>query len=332
MIRLLKETGILCLSEYLCNLDDPVEVQSIIGDLIDSEDMTDLTAEIVVSSKSSEVIAMHFQECFKQYVADVIDRPELIRSEFVTRTTRHLPVDIHRDCIAVKFIEEILCHNMNKVADLTEVICRQETWNAQFKDKKLKLLSGILQQLSIHHSDATALHLLKQLQSEQDANWFFLLIIIKHFKEDSRGFEELKSELRNPTAANFCLISDLSEHLKLLFNKFRQAGNSQHFYTMLIIARQLFHYTQSTTTYKSWVKSTIGEMHYSLKDQTKFMETLQVLQNVIFLESDLEILEIHAQTSITSPPGANAAVLEYKQMLRTRVAALSTPGIIMDLT
>lgn len=100
---------------------------------------------------------------------------------------------------------------------------------------------------------------------------------------------------------------------------------------MMIIARQLHHYKEQPS-YKNWVKATIGEMHYHVKNQTKFTETLESLQNMIFFETDIDVLTIHAQTSIVPPRGMNHLVLEYKQHLRTRIASYSEPEIIMDLT
>jgi hypothetical protein len=102
---------------------------------------------------------------------------------------------------------------------------------------------------------------------------------------------------------------------------------------MMIMARQLFHYhPKPTMTYRAWVKSSIGEMHYHLKDNTKFTHAIECLQNAIFYETDLEVLQAHVQTAISSPRGTNHLVLEYKQQLRMRIASNSLPELVMDLT
>lgn len=102
---------------------------------------------------------------------------------------------------------------------------------------------------------------------------------------------------------------------------------------MLILARQLFHYSEDAgSTYKNWVKSTIGEMHYQLKSPEKFKQTINALQEVNFFETDTEILEIHLQTTISSPRGSNNLILEYKQMVRTRILSFKEPDVLMDLT
>lgn len=100
----------------------------------------------------------------------------------------------------------------------------------------------------------------------------------------------------------------------------------------MILARQFFHYrTNEVTSYKSWVKTNIGEMHYHLKNLSAFTKTVETLQAIIFLETDLSVLEVHLQIAITSPRGKNHLVLEYKQLLRAHIASLN-PEELMDLT
>lgn len=97
----------------------------------------------------------------------------------------------------------------------------------------------------------------------------------------------------------------------------------------MIVARQLFHYaSEPSETYKNWVKKTIGEMHYRLKDKTKFTHAIEGLQGMIFYETDADVIAIHAQTSISSPNGTNHLVLEYKQQLKIRAASAAE----IDLT
>lgn len=102
---------------------------------------------------------------------------------------------------------------------------------------------------------------------------------------------------------------------------------------LLIVARQLFFYhPQPFTMYKSWIKSNIGELNYQLKNQEKFSKILEILQNIVTYESDREILENHCETAISSPRGCNHLVLEYKQMLKTKIAADRPADDFMDLT
>lgn len=102
---------------------------------------------------------------------------------------------------------------------------------------------------------------------------------------------------------------------------------------MLIVSRQLFHFHEDeNSSYKLWVKQTIGEMHYKLKDTEKFTHAMECLTGMICYETDLAVMDAHLQTAISSPRGTNHLVLEYKQLLRTRIASISAPDIVMDLT
>ena len=136
----------------------------------------------------------------------------------------------------------------------------------------------------------------------------------------------------NLISDSFCYLRFL-EFNKNLFLKFIESSHPDHLYRLLILSRQLYHYkTDPLTTYKNWVKTTFGEMHYHLKSADKFKQTLDALQQVIFFDVDSDILDIHLQTAISSPRGSNHLVLEYKQMLRTRMASFVEPETLMDLT
>lgn len=128
-------------------------------------------------------------------------------------------------------------------------------------------------------------------------------------------------------------ISHVLEYLKKSFTNFCDSLNSNDLMLLLIIARQLFFYhPQPFMVYKAWIKSTIGELNYQLKNQEKFSNILEILQNLIMYESDREILENHCETAISSPRGCNHLVLEYKQMLKTKIASERQPDEFMDLT
>ncbi|CRL05622.1 CLUMA_CG018466, isoform A [Clunio marinus] len=318
VLEILCETGILSLTGYLENLPDEAEMQGIIADVLDSDDMMTLLKEIVISGTKSESINCNFQECLHQYVVDVVLRPELIRNEFITKIESQLPSNIFKEMIAFNFINELLSFHSNddshSINDLTQIISIQKQWNVEYQEEKFNLLTKILNNLSINHSHDIGEYLLKQLQMKEVNNWFYMLFLIKHIKEEAN------------------LVGEFKKFFKNLLKKFHEMQENNNLYLMFILARQLFHYRQENSCYKSWVKLTIGELHYNLKDQEKFTFALQALQNMIFFENDLNVLEIHAQTSITSPRGSLSLIHEYKQLLKTRINALSSPEIVMDLT
>lgn len=197
MLRILKETSIFSLSEYLENMNNEADVQGVIADVIDSEDMLELLMEIIVSSNLSDSVGSQFAVCFKQYVADLMDRPELIAWEFISHVEPHLSSKNFRDSIVVRFVDELLANNRHDVAGLTQVISEQHSWNNQYSGEEFKVLTGILRQISINHSDSIIKEVLKQLQWNDCTNWFCLLLIIRFISQSSKAVADLKRKLRN---------------------------------------------------------------------------------------------------------------------------------------
>lgn len=194
---MLKEAGVVSLTEYLNNITDEGEVQGIIGDVLDCEDpqMQDMLAEVIMSSKSSAVIDLQFRESFRQYTLDMVTRSELIQNEFISNIEPKLPPDVFRDSIVSQFINELLMHEFQKTSDLKQVFSSQKDWNRQFTN--FGLLSRVLRHVSLNHSDAIVNLLLTKLQTQVDlnCNWFLGLFILKHINQNSK--EKLKSKLRN---------------------------------------------------------------------------------------------------------------------------------------
>lgn len=309
MIKLLRDCRILSLTDFLQNVAREDEVQAIIGDVIDADEHHDQLAEIIKTSVTGHAICIQFDTCFRQYCADCIDRSELIKKEFIGGMEEQLTSDVYCTAIVIKLIDVLMNHEMLKETQVTEVIGLQKQWNSQFDCERFILLTRILQKISVNHSEAILKHLLKDLQTNYKVNWFFLLCIINFIKQATSVQNELKALLKG------------------LFQKFYETRDVDHLVVMMIIARQAYHFKNEASVYKSWLRSTIGEMHYSMKCHEKFTQTLVALQSIVFLETDLEILDIHAQTAITPPRGLNNTVLEYKQLLKTKIASISRPEI-----
>ena len=199
VLKLLKDADILNLTEYLGNISNEADVQGIIGDMIDCDDpqMQDLLVEVVMGSKSSEVINLQFKECFRQYVDDVVNRSELIKNEFITTIEQRLPPDIYRDFIILQLVNGLLAIELQNITDIKQVFKCQKEWNCQFSNNKLSLLSRILHHIASNHSETLAKLLINKLQTNADLNYLFALFILNHIDQKSKGMEELKSKLCN---------------------------------------------------------------------------------------------------------------------------------------
>lgn len=200
VFMLLSDCNILSLTEFLKNIENDEEVQAIIGDVLDSDE-GDHLVEIIKASVSSHMIGGQFEVCFRNYCKDSVDRPELIRKEFLLVLEEQLPTEVFHNAILAKLIDVLLYHEHLKETGLTEVIGVQKQWNNQMHNERLNLLIRILQKVSVNHSGAIFKHILKVLQTNYRVNWFFLLCIIKFTRQTTFVSSELKSKnlFRNTT-------------------------------------------------------------------------------------------------------------------------------------
>lgn len=189
---MLKEVGILNLTDYLENIKNQEEVQGIISDVLDCEDLQleDLLVE-VISSKSSEVINLQFHECFHSYVIDIIDRPELIKNEFIPVIEQRLSSEVYQNLL-IRLINELLIHELHKTSDVKQVFTNQKEWNVEFNDHKFNMIARILRKVLLNHSETLIQHLLQKIHSEANINWFFVLLIIRQLDKKP---EKLSSKL-----------------------------------------------------------------------------------------------------------------------------------------
>lgn len=112
-------------------------------------------------------------------------------------------------------------------------------------------------------------------------------------------------------------------YVKTCFHKYLTDGSDSMFLAMMLTARQMCASNQDILgSYGAWYKATIGEMKYTLKPD-EFNKAMAILINMLELENDTDILNIHINTSVPAPPFCNDIVLNYKQMCRSRVFLLN---------
>jgi Fanconi anaemia group A protein N terminus len=334
VLKILQDCKILKITDYLLTQTNEEDIQGIIADIIDLEESPhQLLREVITITRSSGVICTNFHQCFVQYTSDVINRPEVVKNEFITSIESLLEFEDFRDLI-VRFMTELMSQEETEHINLTQVLSNQKDWNLKFGEARLKLVVKIVKQISINHTDAIVKILLKQINLEKkNCNWFFFLLIMRYVKQESKDVNDLKGKFLNFFEDSCLICLNLPVFLKFSFKKFLESNNADHLVMMLIIARQLYHYSNApTNSYHTWVRSTIGEMNSTLKDAAKFTQTLDALQKIISYERDFDVVNIHAEIAIPSPRGTNHIVLEYKQLLKTRAAAWKIPEAIIDLS
>lgn len=204
-LQLLVKARVLEFFDYL-HAQTPADVQGIITDVMDCESAEDLLVELLNNLKSDEAISSTYKECFKQYVEDLVNRPELIKYEFIASVEPRLPKDVFCDNISEGLLEELCLQPLNMVGEMSEVLSKQKDWNNQFKDERFKILAGLLRQLSISHAEDVSKMIAKKLQGLSNLNWFFVLLFMKNLKPGSS--DDLKSGLKN-SRTPLCLLMSL---------------------------------------------------------------------------------------------------------------------------
>lgn len=188
VIKVLKECEILNVTDYLLSKPSEEDQQGIIADIIDLDETQLMLKEVILSTRTSAVISTQFHQCFSQYTYDVINRPDLIKNEFISGISRVLSSEDFRELVIVRFMSEE--HND---VDLAQVFSCQKEWNLKFLDGNLQLVTEILRQIAAEHSESMVKFVMKQLQSESKQNWFFMLLILKLVDRESKGVKDLKS-------------------------------------------------------------------------------------------------------------------------------------------
>lgn len=190
-LRLLMKAHVLEFLDYL-HAQTPADVQGIITDMLDCDTAQDLLVELLNNLKSDEAISSTYKECFKQYVGDLVNRPELIEYEFIGSVETRLPRDLFCDNILEGLLEELCSHPLKMVSELSDALSKQKDWNNQFKDDRFKILAGLLRQLTSSHSEDVSKVIARKLQGSCKPNWFFVLLVVRHLKSGSS--DDLKSE------------------------------------------------------------------------------------------------------------------------------------------
>lgn len=193
-LKLLVKADILSFSDYL-HAQSPADIRGILTDVLDCESAEDLLTEVLNNLKSDEAVSASYRDCFKQYVEDLVDRPELIKYEFIGALETRLTRDVFCDSISDKLLEELFSHSLNSGIELSGILSKQKDWNKQFKDDRLKTLVGVLRQLSVRHSENISKSIARKLRTFCNLNWFFLLLVVKHLHPGST--DDLKSVLNN---------------------------------------------------------------------------------------------------------------------------------------
>lgn len=187
VIKILKDENILSFCEYLESVNDEYSVLQIITDLLDDSVRSNLLLiEVLIDTKFQSSI----DQALENYVKDLIEHPELIKTELLQSTYKTVPMNIFQNSILKKFLIHILHREDERCHELSKVISQQMEWNDQYKD--YSLLSEIFKTIMPLHSEFIVNEIMPTIN--QKINWFFLLLIMSYLKEDHPGYSNMKSE------------------------------------------------------------------------------------------------------------------------------------------
>jgi hypothetical protein len=187
VIKILKNENILGICEYLEAVGDEYEVLQIITDLLDdSVKSVDLLSEVLTNAKFQSQI----DQALNNYVQDLIQHPELIKTELILSTYKALQTNVFHSSILKKFINLLLHYEDERSYELPNVISSQLEWNKKFKD--FSLISKIFMTIMPVHSEFIVNEIMPAVNEK--INWFFLLLILNYLKDDQAGYGDMKSE------------------------------------------------------------------------------------------------------------------------------------------
>lgn len=183
VLILLKETGILNVCEFLDNIKDSTELLQIITDIFDDDTCNSaiLIEEILAENKYTEEVS----EVFKNYVDDVLENSEVIKTEMMIALEENLSKETFSRIVLPKFLNIIMKHPFKKCSSVIDVLNNQKKFNEKFKT--MKMLTTVIERLMKLYSDTIFEEMMMMLmKSDDELNWFFALLLINFITDDQQ--------------------------------------------------------------------------------------------------------------------------------------------------
>lgn len=193
VIKILGEVNIMSITEYLEGINDDNELMLIINDLFDdSGNSLELLHEVISNNQFQSQI----DESLKNYIQDLIEHPELIKTELIASTSKTLPTSLFQNSILKNCLQHLLNFKCDFI-ELAQVITNQNEWNEKFSTED-GLLSKTLKIIMSTHGEFIINEISLAL-NQNGINWYYLLMIISYLDETTPGFSTIKSEFSKKT-------------------------------------------------------------------------------------------------------------------------------------
>lgn len=141
-------------------------------------------------------VALQFQNCLREFTIDVIERPELVKTNFLAMIEPKISTQEYRDLIKF-FISDLLNYKVeDETVDVIQTFTNQKNMSIEIELEKFQLLAQMIRDFSANHGGFVVKKICKKLHSNEKFNWFFMLLMIRCLdQQNEKVVEEFKSEL-----------------------------------------------------------------------------------------------------------------------------------------
>lgn len=278
-------------------------VQLILNDLLETQFV--LLADLMRNIGRSDLKVFDvLRECFKRLIGDLSANPEMVQINCLRELRKYLNF---QEMSAVRSMMWGVFEDLES-SSVIEAIEKQASWSQEFTQTASGTLEAIMREVASDEVQFLG-NLLAMLRSPDTfTGWYWWLRFY--------GFIISNESLSDEVFLN------IRQQLKELFRQYQLSHSDTLFYAMMLCARQTCRFASTVggisrfESYAKWYKNTIGEMQYG-QTKEEFRRTMQTMSRMIKHEGDMEVLEVHAKTSIAAPAFCGDLVLSFKQVSKS---------------
>lgn len=317
VLRCLQQSNILNMSEYIVSVNNinSENAQLVFNDLLETEFvlLADLLKHLNNINPISIQISDILHEGFKRLCIDLIENPNELTKNYFNELKEFVPDEYMTN---LKFLQFTTFMEDSMKNSVEQAIQAQKIWFAEISDRTTILKSLCFSIVADYRNRYKILnHLFEIVKSNKFQCWKIYLMFLQCIIETGVNSTEGNQNREEVNA----LKKTCKTFLKETFQTFLQTRNKNILMIVTLIARQICLTNERIIgMYADWYKATIGEMKYYLKND-EFIFTMEILIELVDMESDEEILEIHINTYIPAPAHCNEIVLNYKQLCRSKL-------------
>lgn len=235
---------------------------------------------------------------------DLIADPNVVPSNYLEKLKVHLNgSELTR--VRLQHMQLLLAKESTSCS-LPEAIGLQARWRSECNERCSTSLGRILNEIVV--DQGSAIETIFSMAKAGSVSWKYFLSLL-HL-------------VMVAVDRNKVEIIRVKGIMKDLFLQMVDSGDFQIFLMLMISAREVCVTNEEVLgAYAVWYKATIGEMSYRVKKE-QFVCVVELLTRMIGLETDPEMLKVHINISVSTPPKCMELIVAYKQLCRAQLAKL----------